>query len=198
MNRLDIKAGSEEAEEEIIELTDVIEEPGQESASSDVSGVIEDRESVSAEDEEIIDLLDEVKGEDVSKEEEPIEVTDVAEEELLDLEVPDEESKEDILLEGLGIEMEEEGAEAAAEETEQQASPIAEEFKEQQPSAPPVAEVADEKLESAVRERLSDEKIEAVIRQIVQEKIEKKVDRILLEAAETAISSEIERLKQAL
>ena len=56
----------------------------------------------------------------------------------------------------------------------------------------------DEALESEVLERVSDERIEAIITRVVNDVIEKKAGQILLEAAEAAISKEIERIKRAL
>jgi hypothetical protein len=60
------------------------------------------------------------------------------------------------------------------------------------------AMVEDKALESAVHEAVSEERIEAIIRRVVEETIEKKADRILLEVAEAAVTKEIEKIKQVL
>jgi hypothetical protein len=59
-------------------------------------------------------------------------------------------------------------------------------------------ETAVSDIEKEVRERLSDEKMEAIITSVVKEAIEEKVDRILLDVAEAAIAKEIEKIKKAL
>jgi hypothetical protein len=59
-------------------------------------------------------------------------------------------------------------------------------------------ETADSDLEEAIRKKFSDEKIEAVITRVVQDTIEEKAGRILLEVAEAAIAKEIEKIKKAL
>ena len=54
--------------------------------------------------------------------------------------------------------------------------------------------VSTDAVREVVAERLSDEKLEAMVMEAVNEK----VDRILLEVAETAITKEIEKIKKAL
>lgn len=52
--------------------------------------------------------------------------------------------------------------------------------------------------EALVAERLSDEKLEAIVTRVVKETVEEKAGQILLEVAEAAIAKEIEKIKKTL
>ena len=109
------------------------------------------------------------------------------------------ESEEDTLLEDLGLEMPDAGAETSVEQkAEEEISAIFEEIKDAPAQEGPPAQPTDEALESTLLEKFPDDRIEAIIRRVVMETIEKKANHILLEVAEAAIAKEIQRLKQAL
>jgi len=192
--------------DDVIELTDVIEEPSGEEAA-DYAGL--DSESYKAasldaealDEEDIIELVDEAVDEPESVDEEIIELSDVAEEEDLQPEegalsewsspglstgnFAEESLKEDVGTEidatpPPGIPMDEKPSDDMV---------PAQDLQESEP---------DGALESTIFERISDEQIEAIITRVVERVIEKKADRVLLEVAESAIAKEIEKIKQAL
>jgi len=72
------------------------------------------------------------------------------------------------------------------------------EFAQELPPIEGSSELTGRALEQAVLDKLSSEKLEEIAKTIVKRTIVDKVERILLESAETAIAEEIERLKQAL
>ena len=239
-------------EDDIIELTDMVEpSPGEDARLDDGAG---DSSSLNTQamEEEIIELVDAVK-DAPEAEEEVLELTDAVvddsevEEEVLELTdavvddtfgfeampmvaapgdgesykgLVDEEDSAPDLGDDTGISMEEDVAdmqvveetEAISEqpvetadmaiEKEQSETDDAFEEAEMVPKAAesyddPV-ETADSDLEEAIRKKFSDEKIEAVITRVVQDTIEEKAGRILLEVAEAAIAKEIEKIKKAL
>ncbi|MCK4729442.1 MAG: hypothetical protein KAT27_10995 [Desulfobacterales bacterium] len=210
----EIESETEEDDEDLIELTDVVEESSSEPETGDtaVEGeaeeIVEPEGEQGPEEEEPIDLTDEVVPEvdSAQEQEEVVELGDLAEEVGFE---------EDSLIDDLGLEISEEGPEIPAEEgpaDEDLATPEEDEeslldIVEPQPEAVDQSELGLEEgvpepaggaLEQAVLEKLSDEKLEEIVTRIAKQTIEGKVERILLEAAEAAIAKEIERLKQAL
>ena len=209
MEEPDGESNSGNTEEDIIDLTDVAEEPAEKTATDDaVAGEEPKKGLVSldqkpSEEEKIIELVDEPD----SEEQGVVELTDVVEEqdsqakeeEFEELPYADLDSEEDSLLETLGLEIPDEEASTGAEEIGEEPSAIMpKQVEEEGPPSEPAAQPTDKALESMVLEKLSEEKIEPIIRRVITETVEKKADRILLEAAEAAIAKEIERLKQAL
>lgn len=163
------ETGLREEPEDVIDLTDVVEEPSKDETSDDAASKGQPDEVLSLEeevleDEGVIELVDEV-GEPELESLHPVELTDVAEDQDLGAE-------EDLPETTLGAE------ERVLSET--------------------ASLSTDKMLESAILEGLSEERIEAVITRVVKETIEKKADRIILEVAEAAIAKEIEKIKQAL
>lgn len=212
MEEPDGESNSGNTEEDIIDLTDVAEEPAEKTATDDaVAGEEPKKGLVSldqkpSEEEKIIDLTDVVDEPD-SEEQGVVELTDVVEEqdsqakeeEFEELPYADLDSEEDSLLETLGLEIPDEEASTGAEEIGEEPSAIMpKQVEEEEPPSELAAQPTDKALESMVLEKLSEEKIEPIIRRVITETVEKKADRILLEAAEAAIAKEIERLKQAL
>jgi hypothetical protein len=193
------KAGK--AGEELIELTDAVEDFAQEESVENSAIGLEFEETSALElegleDEEIVDLVDESTGKLGLEDEEILELHDVAEvqgfraegdsSELSEGYPVTEQSDEDSLLEDMGLEIP---------ETAPGIPPVAGELEQEATTVWPT----DEALESDVLdERVSEERIEAIITRVVNEVIEKKAGQILLEAAETAISKEIEKIKRAL
>ncbi len=187
-------------EEQVIDLTDIVEEGPSEIQLGEIA--------LEGEAEEIL----EPKGEQATEKEEPIELGDKMVPEL-DITLP--EPEEDSLIDVLGMEIFEEGAETTA-ETPADEEPAYEELAvpeevaevlvdtgEAQPEAEVQLQLESEELGveqevEPVLEKLSDEKLEEIVTGIVKKAVDEKVERILLEAAEAAIAGEIDRLKQAL
>jgi hypothetical protein len=215
----------EDQGEDIIELTDLAEEPPDEEAGLDGNETQPDALDAEAlEEEEIIELVDAV--EDESEADEGIlDLTDMVEDEASQAEeTPIEASPAEIetdegLVEDMGIVPGEETAEMPAEEEDMadsepsvemaeiaiEEASEADETVEQEALAPEAIEPYESPTEStgldaedAVREKLSDEKIEAIITKVVEDAVAEKADRILLEVAESAIAREIEKIKKAL
>ena len=183
----EIESETEVDDEDLIELTDVVEESfsetkiGETALEGGAEEIIETVDKQGSEHEEPIELVDEIVPEvDFGQDEEPIELVDEV--------VPEvgfaQEEEEIVELDDLA-----EGLSSGAEKT---GSP---ELSEAEISTP---EPDEDSLIDTLPERLSDEKLEEIITRIVKQTIEEKVERILLEAAESAIAGEIERLKQAL
>ena len=214
-------ASETEDDEELIELTDVVEPEGEQGPEEEepielVEEVVPEADSVQERDEgeeEIIELTDQIvpEADSVHEQEEVVEPDDLAGELALDIEGPEEEG----LIDTFDSEITGEGPEIPAEEGLEDAGPaILEEAEESlvdtagtEPEAEDraesqlevgVSEAAAGALGQAVLGKLSDERLEEIITGVVKQTIEGKVERILLEAAEAAIAKEIERLKQAL
>lgn len=191
---------------DVIELTDVIEEPSGEEAA-DYAGLHSESDEAASVDadamdeEDIIELVDEAVDEPESGNEEVIELSDVVEEEDLQ---PEEGALSEWSSPGLGT------GDFAEESLEQDVSmeidatappgiPMDEELSDDIGQAQDLQESEpDRALESTILERVSDEQIEAIMTRVVERIIEKKADRVLLEVAEAAIAKEIEKIKQAL
>jgi len=190
--------------DDVIELTDVMEEPSGAEAADQASLDSGSDEAASlhadaVNEEDIIELVDEAVEEPESADEEVIELSDVAEEEDLG---PEEGALPQWSSPGLGSEafaeqglQEEVGAERDVTHT--HGIPMDEEPPEDMEQAQDLQE-SDGALESTVLERVSEEQIEEIITRVVEKVIEKKADRILLEVAESAIAKEIDKIKQAL
>lgn len=192
--------------DDVIELTDVIEEPSGEEAA-DYAGLHSESDEAASVDadamdeEDIIELVDEAVDEPESGNEEVIELSDVVEEEDLQ---PEEGALSEWSSPGLGT------GDFAEESLEQDVSmeidatappgiPMDEELSDDIGQAQDLQESEpDRALESTILERVSDEQIEAIMTRVVERIIEKKADRVLLEVAEAAIAKEIEKIKQAL
>lgn len=192
--------------DDVIELTDVMEEPSGVEAPHEPSLDSGSDQAASlhagpANAADIIELVDEAVDEAQSADEEVIELSDVAEAEDLG---PEEGALPQWSSPGLGSEdlaeqglQEEVGAEIDATHAHgisMDAQPLedmgqARDFEESE---------SDRALESTVLERVSDERIEGIITRVVEKAIEEKADRILLEVAESAIAKEIDKIKQAL
>lgn len=224
--RREDELGLEEAEEEIIDLADLVEEPSEgprtEDTGLDLSlkeGEGPSLELEAPEEEDFIDLVDEVKDEAQSEDEEFIELTDVLEEgrpeveeegisELSGVDFGGVDFDKDTLIEQVGLEMPEDVIDAAfAEESvgesevsfgREETSVDAVEVPAAQGVEATLESMVDEELEPRLLEGVSDERIEAIITRLASKKIEEKADRILLKVAEAAIAKEIEKLKQAL
>ena len=172
---------ADDLESELIDLPDDAQRPGEAGkagkAGEELIELTDAVEDLVQEDEEILELHDvaEVQGfraeEDSSELSEGYPVT--------------EQSDEDSLLENMGLEIP---------ETSLGIPPVAGELEQEATTVWPT----DEALESEVLESVSDERIEAIITRVVNDVIEKKAGQILLEAAETAISKEMEKIKRAL
>jgi hypothetical protein len=224
-----VTPGSGKGEEDLIDLIEVVEEPSEEEPAVDmaVEGEPEDLLSLELEapdDEDILDLVEDVRDAPGLGDEEVLELVDEAEDEadegvieltdvaagqdaglaeevaleFSDVDLELEEPDEDRLPEDLGVEIAEEplGVPLAG-ETALQKEPSAPAPEYATPSEA-AAQPSQQALESMVAARLSDEKIEEIITRVAKEAMEKKADRILLEVAEAAIAKEIERLKKAL
>jgi hypothetical protein len=222
-DQLGDELGLGDTDEDLIDLVSLVEEPLD-------GGLLEEpgldqapEESLSLEldasvEEEIVDLVDEVKDEGQAEDEEVLELTDVVEErdygaeeenisDLLEGDLGGEDFDEDSLMEDVGLEIPEEDLEMdfAEESAEgagislgsEEALPDALEMATEQPAEIGL-EPSDEELESKLLERVSDERVEAIITRLATKKIEEKADRILLDVAEAAIAKEIEKIKQAL
>lgn len=180
--------------EEIIDLVDVPLADDLESELIDLPDDAQRPEEAGQAGEEPIELADAVE-DLVQEDEEILELHDVAEVQGFRAEEDSsglseryhvtEQSDEDSLLENMGLEIP---------ETSLGIPPVAGELEQEATTVWPT----DEALESEVLERVSDERIEAIITRVVNDVIEKKAGQILLEAAEAAISKEIERIKRAL
>lgn len=180
--------------EEIIDLVDVPLADDLESELIDLPDDAQRPEEAGQAGEEPIELADAVE-DLVQEDEEILELHDVAEvqgfraeqdsSELSEGYHVTEQSDEDSLLENMGLEIP---------ETSLGIPPVAGELEQEATTVWPT----DEALESEVLERVSDERIEVIITRVVNDVIEKKAGQILLEAAEAAISKEIERIKRAL
>ncbi len=180
--------------EEIIDLVDLPLADDLESELIDLPDDAQRPEEAGEAGEELIELTDAVE-DLVQEDEEILELHDVAEEqgfraeqdssELSEGYPVTEQSDEDSLLENMGLEIP---------ETSLGIPPVAGELEQEATTVWPT----DEALESEVLESVSDERIEAIITRVVNDVIEKKAGQILLEAAEAAISKEIERIKRAL
>lgn len=224
----EIESETEVYDEDLIELTDVIEESfsetkiGETALEGGAEEIPEAVEKQGPEDEDLIELIDEiVPGVDLTQEdEEPIELVDEVvpgvdltqdEEpiELVDEVVPEvdftQEDEEPIeLVDEVVPEVD------SAQEEEEIVAPddLAEGLGSgaEKTKSPELSEAEistpepneDSLIDTTLPEKLSDEKLEEIITRIVKQTIEEKVERILLEAAESAIAGEIERLKQAL
>jgi hypothetical protein len=192
--------------EDVIELTDVIEEPSGEEAA-DYAGLHSESDEAASldanavDEEDIIELVDEAVDDPDSGDEEVIELSDVVEEEDLQPEqgplsewsspgpgtgdFPEESLEEEVGVEidataPPGIPMDEKPSDDMGQ---------AQDLQESEP---------DRALEATILARVSDEQIEAIITRVVEKIIEKKADQVLLEVAESAIAKEIEKIKQAL
>ncbi len=180
--------------EEIIDLVDVPLADDLESELIDLPDDAQRPEEAGQAGEELIELADAVE-DLVQEDEEILELHDVAEVQGFRAEEDSsglseryhvtEQSDEDSLLENMGLEIP---------ETSLGIPPVAGELEQEATTVWPT----DEALESEVLERVSDERIEVIITRVVNDVIEKKAGQILLEAAEAAISKEIERIKRAL
>jgi len=193
----EIESKTEEDGEDLLEPAARIEEespPESQSADTALDEVgIED--ILEAEAEQPVEPADEAGSEvDFALEEEAVEPGGLAEEpgpdadesELPELSENDitaipELDEGDNLVDTLGIEISEEGP-----ADEDLAVP-------EDPGEAPSSEGAPEQ---AVLERFPEEKLEEIITNIVKQRVDEKVERVLLEAAEAAIAREIERLKQ--
>ncbi|MCK4485284.1 MAG: hypothetical protein KAU38_00795 [Desulfobacterales bacterium] len=207
---------TEEDEEELIELTDMVEESSSEAQIGDTTlqggaeEILEPEGEQGPEEEEPIELTDEVVPEVDSAqeqeegEEELIELTDEVVPEADSAQEQEEAIELGDLAEEVGFEEELEDVDfAILEEAEQPLVDTVEteleaEDRSESGLEQGVPEPVGGGLEQAVLEKLSDEKLEEIITSVVKQTIEGKVERILLEAAEAAIAKEIERLKQAL
>jgi hypothetical protein len=192
--------------DDVIELTDVMEEPSGAERADEPSLDSESDQVASlhadpVNGEDIIELVDEAVDEAQSADEEVIELSDVAEAEDLG---PEEGALPQWSSPGLGSEdlaeqglQEEVGTEIDA--THAPSIPMDEEPSPDMGQAQDLQEAEfDRALESTVLERLSDGQIEGIITRVVERVIEEKADRILLEVAESAIAREIDKIKQAL
>jgi hypothetical protein len=223
----EVEFGTEVDDEDLIELTDVVEEDLSETKIGDAT--------LEGEEEEIIELVDEVVPEVDSgqEQEESVELDEMAEgpgsgaektgspelseteiRELSEAQISISESDEDSEIDTLGIENAEGGPETPVDEVpededldipEEAEQPLVDSV-ETQPEAEDWSELGldkgasepvDRALGQAVLEKLSDEKLEEIITRTVKQTIDQKVERILLEAAESAIAKEMERLKPA-
>jgi hypothetical protein len=214
-------ASETEDDEELIELTDVVEPEGEQGPEEEepielVDEVVPEADSAQEREEgeeEIIELTDEMvpEADSVQEQEEVVEPDDLAEELGLDIEEPG----EDGLIDIFDSEITGEGPEIPAEEGLEDAGPgMLEEAEESLVDTGGTEPEAEDRTESGLEEgvsepvggalgqavlgKLSDERLEEIITGVVKQTIEGKVERILLEAAEAAIAKEIERLKQAL
>ncbi|NVL90099.1 MAG: hypothetical protein HWN69_03745 [Desulfobacterales bacterium] len=200
----DDESGQPEQAEEIESKTeeggeDLLEEEGPpESQSADTApDEVRVEDILEAEAEQPVEPADEADSEvDFALEEEAVEPGGLAEEpgpdadesELPELSENDitaipEPDEGDNLVDTLGIEISEEGP-----ADEDLAVP-------EDPGEAPLSEGAPEQ---AILERFPDEKLEEIITNIVKQRVDEKVERILLEAAEAAIAREIDKVKQAL
>jgi len=192
--------------DDVIELTDVIEEPSGQEAADDAGLHSESDQAASLDadaldEEDIIELVDEAVDEPESVDEEVIELSDVIEEEDLQ---PEEGALSESSSPGLGTgdfaeESLQEDVGMEIDATPPPGIPMDEEPLDDMGQAQDLQESqSDGALESTIVERVSDEQIEAIITRVVERIIEKKADRVLLEVAESAIAKEIEKIKQAL
>jgi len=192
--------------DDVIELTDVIQEPFGEEAA-DYAGLHSESDEAASldadalDEEDIIELVDEAVDEPESGDEEVIELSDVVEEEDLQ---PEKGASSEWSSPGLGTG---DFAEQSLEEDvgmEMDATPSPGMPMDEKPSydmgqAQDLQESeSDRPLKSTILERVSDEQIEAMMTRVIERIVEKKADRVLLEVAEAAIAREIEKIKQAL
>ena len=211
MDRIEEKLDSEEGEEDLIDLIEMVDEVPQDDRAQDIpletlGGEPEEPLSLELEtpaEEEILDLVDEVQAEPESTDE-IIDLAGVVEDQDqgaqdeatlgysdadFDLEASEDESR---LSEDLGIKMPEAPLDVFVAEEPTEPSPV------QEPMLGEALQPTDETLASIVAERLSDERIEEILTRVAKETMEKKAERVLLEAAQEAIAKGIEKLKQAL
>jgi len=211
-----VETGSQELDEHIIELTEMVEEGSVKEGAGGVPLQMGDTEAVELEPEslqeedEIIELVDAVEQEPEPKDEEEIEeLRDLVAEqpseeeeelsEMADFSVAEEEPEDEIL------EDEDEGAIPEggpsiprADETVEDVGLALEADESPLVYGTPVEEVVEEVPEAGPLQGLSEEKIEEIITRVAREAVEKKADQILLKVAEAAIQKEIEKIKKLL
>jgi hypothetical protein len=202
-------------DDDIIELTEMVEEPvGYDGVEDIVFEPEEDTASSGAadlakEEEEIIELVEAVEDESPMGEDrmgpEDFTVDDLPEEDLSEQSFSD--ASEDIgkaaVKEELGLEMPENGPAIPGFEEEPSDLDLSMEQEDTSEEAPVqktamAPHPAEMPGEADVLQAVPEEKIEEIIVRVVKDVIEKKADQILLEVAETAIQREIEKIKNLL
>jgi len=195
--------------EDVINLTDMVEKPSEGEKDDTPISDEEEKEAISLdtialEEEEIVELVDAgdeeesdqdifMEGVDPEKDLEPgvISAPEDDEEGLeISLDFEDGASEEGLIptdFEGdLEPDMEALGGRAQDEYSKDDAQQV-------MPS-----QVTGEPADTDVLKGLSDEKLEAIVTRVVEQTIEEKAERILLDVAKAAVSKEIEKIKQAL
>ncbi len=195
--------------EDVINLTDMVEKPSEGEKDDTPISDEEEKEAISLdtialEEEEIVELVDAgdeeesdqdifMEGVDPEKDLEPagISASEDDEEGLeISLDFEDGASEEGLIptdFEGdLEPDMEALGGRGQDEYSKDDAQQV-------MPS-----QVTGEPADTDVLKGLSDEKLEAIVTRVVEQTIEEKAERILLDVAKAAVSKEIEKIKQAL
>jgi hypothetical protein len=208
--------GSQGMEEDIIELTEMVEEVSPAEGAGGVplqmggTDVVELEPRALQEEDEIIELVDaaeeepEPEGEEENKELQDLVAEQPSEEEeqlaeMADFSVVEEEPEDEI------VEDEDEGAIPeggpsipGADETVEDVGLALEADESPLVYGTPIEEVVEEMPEADPVRGLSEEKIEEIITHVAREAVEKKADQILLKVAEAAIQKEIEKIKKLL